>query len=190
MRLNAADGRDATLQWIVGGTLETDRAGLGHAVCDGNLTHVHLVVDALHHLYRARRAGHDSGPQRRQVEFFEFGVIQLGNEHCRDAVERRAFFGFYRFERRERIEAFAGIDHGGAMGDGREIAHHHAEAMIERHRDADAVRRRQPHRASDKIAVVEDIMVGQRNALRRTGRAAGKLDVDRIVELKFARQRA
>src|SRR5262252_8762093 len=34
MRLNAADGQDATLQWIVGGTLETDRAGLGHAVCD------------------------------------------------------------------------------------------------------------------------------------------------------------
>ncbi len=42
-------------------------------------------------------------------------------------------------QRRQRIKALAGIDHGGAERDRGEVAHHHAEAVIERHRDADAI---------------------------------------------------
>jgi hypothetical protein len=55
--------------------------------------------------------------------------------------------------------------------------------VIKRNRNADAVFFSQIHRASDEIAVVEDIMMRQRDAFGRSGRAAGKLDVDRIVEL-------
>ena len=74
------------------------------------------------------------------------------------------------------------------MGDAGEIAEHHAEAVIERHRNADAVAISQALRLADEIAVVEDIVMGQRRAFSRAGGAAGELDVDRIVELQLRRQ--
>ncbi len=114
----------------------------------------------------------------------KFGMIEFGDEHRRHAVERRAFLALDGLQRRQRIKAFAGIDHGGAERDGGEVAHHHAEAMIERHGNADAVLFGQPHRAADEIAVVENVVMRQRHALRRSGGAAGELDVDRIVELQ------
>ena len=160
------------------GALEADRAGLGHAIGDGDVAHVHLLVDPLHHLDRAGRAGHDAGAQRRQVELRKFGMVEFGDEHGRHAVERGASLLLDGLQRRQRIEAFAGIDHRGAERDGGEIAHHHAEAVIERHRNADAVALGQPHRAADEIAVVEDVVMRQRDALGRSGGAAGELDVD------------
>jgi hypothetical protein len=78
----------------------------------------------------------------------------------------------------------AGIDHGGAERDGGEVAHHHAEAVVERHRDADAILFGQAHGAAGEIAIVEDVVVGQRHTLRRSRGAAGELDVDGIVELQ------
>jgi hypothetical protein len=42
--------------------------------------------------------------------------------------------------------------------------------VIERHRNADAVSFGQAHGAADEIAVVEDIVVRQRDALGRSGR--------------------
>src|ERR1700722_1303436 len=59
MRLDAADGRHAALERIVGRALKAHRARLGHAVRDSDLRQMHLVDRALHHLDRARRAGHD-----------------------------------------------------------------------------------------------------------------------------------
>jgi hypothetical protein len=44
-------------------------------------------------------------------------------------------------------------------------AHHHAEAVIERNRNADSVVFGQAHRAADEIAVVEDVVMRQRDAL-------------------------
>ena len=46
----------------------------------------------------------------------------------------------------------------------------------------------QPHGAADEVPVVEDVVVGQRDALRRAGGAAGELDVHRVVELELARE--
>ena len=116
-------------------------------------------------------------------------MIEFGDEHRRHAVERGAFFLRDGLQRRQRIKALAGIDHGGAERDGREIAHHHAKAVIERHRNADAVVLGQAHRAADEIAVVEDVVVGQRHALGRAGGAAGELDIDGIVELQRLAER-
>ena len=120
--------------------------------------------------------------------FGKFGMVEFGDEHGRHAVERRAFFLRDGLQRRQRIETFAGIDHRRARGDGGEIAHHHAEAVIERNRNADAVLLGQPHRAADEIAVVEDVVMRQRDALGRSGGAAGELDVDGIVELQASSQ--
>src|SRR5512145_2320754 len=43
-----------------------------------------------------------------------------------------------------------------------EIAHHHAEAMIKRHRNQQPVAFAQAHGEADEIGVVEDVAVGER----------------------------
>ena len=75
----------------------------------------------------------------REVEALELGMAELGDEHGRHAVERGAALGLDRLQGRQRIETLRRIDHGGAVGDAGEVAQHHAEAVIERHRDADLV---------------------------------------------------
>ncbi len=72
------------------------------------------------------------------------------------------------------------------MGDAGEVAQDHAEAMVERDRDADLVVRPELLRLADEEAVVEDVVVGERRPLGRAGGAAGELDVDRLVELEPA----
>ena len=115
----------------------------------------------------------------------ELRMLELGDEHGRHAVERRC-------SARPRTASSTasgskpsdGIDHRRAVGQAGEIAHHHAEAVVERHRDAEAVARLQPHALADEEAVVEDVAVGQRRALGQAGGAAGELDVDRVVGLQ------
>src|SRR5262249_36918853 len=67
MRLDAPDRRDPALDRVVDRALEADRAGLRHAIGDGDLAHMHLLGAALHHLDRAGAAGHDPGAQAGQV---------------------------------------------------------------------------------------------------------------------------
>ncbi len=62
-----------------------------------------------------------------------------------------------------------------------QVAQHHAEAVVQRHRNAQPVGAGQAHRLADEEAVVQDIAVRQRRALREAGGAAGELDVDRVV---------
>ncbi len=165
MRKHSADRRHAPLDRIAEPGLETDRTGLGHAIGDRDIAHVHPVDDLAHHLDRTWRAGHDSSAQRGEVEAREFWMLKLGNEHRRHAVERGAFLLRDRRQRNEWIKPLAGINHGRTMGHGREVAHHHTEAMIERHRDANAVVLCQRHRAPDEIAVVEYVVMRERDAL-------------------------
>ena len=115
-------------------------------------------------------------------------MVELRDEHGRHAVQRGAALLGDRLERGQRIEAFAGEDHAGAVGDRGEIAQHHAEAVIERHRDAQPVLRREPHRLADEEAVVEDVVMGERRAFGKAGGARGELDVDRLVELQERRK--
>ena len=116
------------------------------------------------------------------------GWLQLGDEHRRHAVERRAALLGDGLQRGERVEALAGEHHRRAVRDARQIADHHAEAMIERHRDAHLVALGEAHRLAEEEAVVQDVVVRQRRALRRAGGARGELDVDRVVELQPVRQ--
>jgi hypothetical protein len=57
---------------------------------------------------------------------------------------------------------------------------------IERHRDHQAIFVAEVHQPRDEIAVVQDVVMAQRCALREPGRAAGVLDIDRIFETQFA----
>ena len=51
-----------------------------------------------------------------------------------------------------------------------EIAHHHAEAVVERHGDAQPVIGRELQTLGDEIAVVQDVVMAERRAL---GMASG-----------------
>jgi hypothetical protein len=182
--MRGADGGDAPLEVVVRARLERDGRGLGHAVADRHVPHVHAIDNLPHDLDGARRARHDAGAQRRQPRRGEVAVLQLGDEHRRHAVERRARFRLDGVEAGAGIEALGRQDDGGTVSERREVAHHHAEAVVEGHRHADAVARGEPLALADEEAVVEDVVMGQRRALGRAGRAGGVLDVDRVVELQ------
>ena len=186
MRQYPSDGRHPPLDRIVGRRGKARRAGLGHAVADDDLREMHQRAGPFHDLDRARAAGHHAGAQRGKIEFPEFGMIHLGDEHRRHAVHRRAALGRDGLEGGERVEAFAREDHRRTVRQAAKIADYHAEAVVERHRDAHAVALAQPHRLGDEKAVVENIVVRQRGTLRKPCRAAGELDVDRVVELQLA----
>jgi len=70
-----------------------------------------------------------------------------------------------------------------------QIAQHHAEAVVERHRDADAIGRRVAAALADEESVIEDVVVRERRTLGEAGGARGILDVDRFVELRRGKPR-
>ena len=180
MGMRPADGGGAALQIVIVQRLTRHRRGLGHAVGDGHLGHVHLVDTTLHHLDRAHRAGHDPGAQARQVAVGEARVVLHGDEHGRYAVYARTSFGLNGFQGQPGIEPGRRDDHGDAMGGAAEIAHHHAEAMVERHRYAEPIAGGEVDALGDEEAVVQDVAVRQRRPLRETRCTRGVLDVDRI----------
>src|SRR5574337_62687 len=184
VRLHGADGGHALVERRVGPALATDRAGLGHAVGNRHLGHVHVADDPLHHLGRARRAGHDAGAQAGQVELLEARMVELGDEHRRHAVQAGAVLGLHRLEHGQRVERVVRVDDAAAVRDAGQVAEHHAEAVVQRHRNAEPVRRREAHAFADEEAVVQDVAVRQRRALREARGAAGELDVDRVGGLQ------
>ena len=101
-------------------------------------------------------------------------VIELGDEHGRHAVEGRAALLLHRLEHRARDRTRRpGRTTQAPCVVAAEVAHHHAEAVVERHRHADAVLARcsaQP--LADEVAVVEDVVVRERRALGEAGGAA------------------
>ena len=165
MRLNSSTVETRRSRGIsVGGALKTHRARLRHPAA--------IVISRMFMRSTTRRITSIGPcapalmPVRRElrVRSRESRMIEFGNEHRRhaDAVHLSACMIP---SVADRIEPFAGIDHGAAMVTVTEIAHHHAEAMIERHRNADAVLRVEPHGAADEIAIVEDVVMRQRDAL-------------------------
>ena len=63
----------------------------------------------------------------------------------------------------------------------RQVAHHHAEAVVEGDGDADPVLFGVVAQLADEEAVVEDVVVREGRALREARGARGVLDVDRVV---------
>ncbi len=107
VRVHPPDRRHPPLHVVIGLGLAGDRGRLGHPVADRYLGHVHLADDPLHHLDRARRSGHDPGPQAGQVIAGEVRQGELGDEHRRHAVQGGAPLGLDRLQRGGGLEARA-----------------------------------------------------------------------------------
>ena len=115
---------------------------------------------------------------------------ERADEHGRDAVETGAAFGLHRLQHGARLEG-VGRDHdGGPVRHRAEIAHHHAEAVIERNWNADAIRGAVAAAHPGEVRVVQDVPVREGRALRKPRGAARVLDVDRIVGRERGRARA
>src|SRR6516165_1175909 len=61
--------------------------------------------------------------------------------------------------------------------------------MIERHWNAYPVALGEFHRLAKAERVVQDVVVAKGGSLRKPGRAAGELDIDRIIELQQTGER-
>ena len=109
---------------------------------------------------------------------------KLRDEHRRDTIKPRTLLFFDGGERRARIKGFSRINHGRAMNETSQIAHHHPKAMIKRYGNAEAISRNQANIQTDEIAIIENVIMGQRRALWQTGRARRKLNIDRLIGVK------
>lgn len=94
-----------------------------------------------------------------------------------------AFFGDGA-QGQQRIEGIVGINHRAGVGDTAKVAHDHAEAVIQRHRDHQAIGGRQPEAFTDHVTVVENVVVTEGRALGKTGGAGGVLDVHGLIEMQ------
>ena len=73
-----------------------------------------------------------------------------------------------------------------AVDDGAQRSQHAAEAMIERHGNADPIGGRQPLALADVKGVHQQIAVAQRGRLGKAGRAGRVLNVDRLIGPQLA----
>src|SRR2546423_9504771 len=111
-------------------------------------------------------------------------MIQFSNKHRGDAVQCSAAFAGYGFERMCGAEVRRGQYHGRAMADTSQISKHHPETMVERNGNTEPVLMSKPHALGDPKAIVKNIVMGERRALRKSGRPRGILNVDSVVEIQ------
>ncbi|MNT70828.1 hypothetical protein D3C72_2092540 [compost metagenome] len=102
--MHFANRRDSLLQRRIAVALITGRTRLGHAIRDGDFTHVHIPLYPLHHFDRAGRTRQDAGAQGGQVELVKARVIELCNEHRRHSMQRRAPLVLYGLKHQNRVE--------------------------------------------------------------------------------------
>jgi hypothetical protein len=69
------------------------------------------------------------------------------------------------------------------MGQGRHVAEHASEAMVEGHWQADAIELGVAQNVANEQAVVQDVVMRERCALWDASRPGCVLDVDGIIEL-------
>ena len=77
-----------------------------------------------------------------------------------------------------------GQHHRGAVRHAGQIAQHHPEAVIERHRNAKPVAVSEAHPLTHPEAVVEEVVVSEHRAFGEAGGARGVLDIDDIVKVQ------
>ena len=110
-------------------------------------------------------------------------MVQDGDEHGGHAVERGATLLLDGGHRRHRVEALQ--DHeGGAVVHRREHPQHAAEAVEQRHRQAEPVLGPEVLVGADPVAVVADVEMGQHDPLGKPRGARGVLHVDDVVRVE------
>ena len=111
-------------------------------------------------------------------------MVQLSDEHRWHPVQRGAALLRHTLQSVPRAEMRRGQHHCCPVRHAGQVAQHHAEAVIERHRNAEAIAVREAHALADPEAVVKDVVVREHRAFGKAGGAGGVLDVDDVVEVE------
>ena len=114
-------------------------------------------------------------------------MFQLGDEHGRHAVDRRAALGLDGPERRLGVETLVRKDHRRAADRGAHRAQHAAKTMVERHGNADAVVGREPLTFGGVKGIQQQVAVAEQRPFGKAGRTGRVLQVDRIARLAGGR---
>ena len=175
----AAHGLAAQMQGVVGVGLGHHRRAFGQAVADGDVLHVHVFHHAPHERLGADGTGHDARAQAGDVEALEHLVFQFGQEHGGHAVQGRAALAVHGGQHMQGVVGFED-DHAGPVVDAGRDPQHAAEAVEERHGQADAVLVGEALVAADPVAVEAHAHMGQHDALGEARGAGGILHVDGV----------
>jgi len=141
----------------------------------------HLVGDCTHDLDGARAASHDAGAQAVQIEIREMRMVQLGYEHGRHSVDRRAALVLDRLQGGAGVERLGRDDHGRPVNGAHQRPHHTAETVVEGDWNAQAVTGSEGEALADVISVHEQVAMGQHGPLGEAGGPGGVLDADDIL---------
>src|SRR5881628_1360464 len=98
-------------------------------------------------------------------------MLQFSAEHRRDSVKSCALLLRHCFESSQGVKIWSRYDSGGGFQDCCHVAHHHSEAMVERHRYANAIARCDPHALGHEQCVVDDVVMAQDRSLRMACRS-------------------
>ncbi len=99
-------------------------------------------------------------------------------------MQGRTALGLDRFEDSGGVEMFRGDHHAGPVAGTDQVAQDHSKSVVERDRNAQPVRGGEAQSQTGEIAVVEDVVVGERRPLGKAGGAGGVLDIDGVVALQ------
>ena len=171
---------NTNLNRVVGRAHCTSGGCLGLTVYGDYLAHVHLYRRAAHEVRGAVSSCHDTRPHIREVGSGKVGMIEHSDKHRRHTVEAGDALVVYAGERglggevRNRTESTAVSHHGGHR-------EYHSEAMEHRYLYHHTVCGGQIHSVTDGLTVVDDIAVGEHNALGEARCTRGVLHITYVV---------
>ena len=108
-------------------------------------------------------------------------MLEHRNEHGWHPVHRGTAFCFDRIERHLCLKTLRRKHHRGAMCERAESTQNASKAMVERHRNTDAVVGRHALTHPGVIAVEQHVAMRQRSPLGKAGCARCKLDIDGVI---------
>ena len=179
-----ADGLGAELERIGPGGHGAAGGRLGLAIDTYDAAHIHFIRPggALHEFGRAAGTGHDACAHIGEIRLAVVLVVKHGDKHGGDAVETGDPLLVDTGEGVFRREIGQGAD-GGSMGHGGRHGQDHAEAMEHGDLDHHTVGGGKAHAVADTLAVVDDVVMGEHDALGETGGSGGVLHIADIVGL-------
>ena len=189
MRMDAPYSAHPLFKGRIDSRLKAYRACLGHSVCNFNLGHIHLFIDLVHCVYWARRPCHNPSAQSLQIIFRKVRKGQFRYKHSRYTIKSRCIFFLHSVKHSLGLESFARINCASPVSETSKICHYHAKTVIKRHGDHQSVAFVKIHRLSNKVAIIQNIMMAQRRAFRKAGRAARVLNIYWIIHILIFKSR-
>src|SRR5438105_157628 len=111
-------------------------------------------------------------------------MLELSDEHGRHTIKRSTALFVNRAETSFGIKRLGRQNNGASVSECGQTAQDTPKAMIEGHRQANAITASVFEALSGEEAIIQDVVMRKRGTLGNSSRAGSVLDADRIVELQ------